>query len=70
MRCGLIEAFTIWSVYRNKLGHEFEYLAELRLLFSDFFFCILSFGDVAYRPDILAIAGCVMQSMSYSRGCA
>src|ERR1700693_3154536 len=41
-----IEAFTVRPVYRNKLGHQVDYLTELCFLFPDLSFCRLAIFNV------------------------
>src|SRR5277367_5728873 len=60
-----IEPFTPRPVYRNKLRYEVDYLAELCFLLPDLFFRNLTFGDVGYRPNKLAIARGILQNVSY-----
>src|SRR5471030_1458401 len=60
-----IETFAVRSIDRNQLRREVQHLTEICFLYPDLFLGRLALGDVGHRPDKLAIAGCILYSVSY-----
>src|SRR5580704_13937896 len=67
VKCNVIEVetFAFGSVHPNQLRREVQYLTELCFLFPDLFLSRLALGDIGHRPDKLAMAGCILYSVSY-----
>ena len=53
------------SVYPDELRREVQHLPEFCFLCANLFLGRLALGDVGHRPDELAMAGCILNSVSY-----